>query len=170
MAKKRGNPNLQKGKRLPHQFQPGFDPRRNMDGAPPKLSKLKVLEAAFGGAIEPEFDKRATDRIKLWITEMTLPELREFCKRTDVAAFALAYAKRILRAIKDSDTKALEEIYNRAFGMPTSKVAFTDPEGNKNDGGIMFYLPDNGRGTPDTEQNSVEPQRDKAEQKAEDSE
>jgi len=149
----RGNPNL-KDKSNPQLFQKGYDPRRNLDGAPPKLDKLKVLEAAFGGPIEPAFNKKATDQVKLWLTEMTLDELKAFVKRKDIAAFALAYAKRIIRAIQDNNTKVLEEIYNRAFGMPTSKVALTDADGNSAEGGgIMFYIPDNGRASTIPEQN-----------------
>lgn len=166
MAKKMGNPNLVKGKRLPQQFQPGYDPRRNLEGAPPKPSKLKVLEAAFGGPIEPEFNKKATDQVKLWLTEMTLDELKAFVKRKDVAAFALAYAKRIIDAIQNKNTRVLEEIYNRAFGMPTSKVALTDGDGNDKEGGIMFYIPDNGRPTTNTEQNSAPVEVEKPEPKA----
>lgn len=156
-GKPRGNPNL-KDKENPQLFKKGYDPRRNLDGAPPKLTKLKVLEAAFGSTIEPEFDKRATDRIKLYLTELTLDELKAFVKRKDVAAFALAYAKRIIDAIQNKNTRVLEEIYNRAFGMPTSKVAVTDSEGNdKQGGGLVIYLPDNGRpatGTDETKENS----------------
>lgn len=161
-----GNPNLVKGKRLPQQFQPGYDSRRNLDGAPPKPSKLKVLEAAFGGPIEPEFNKKATDQVKLWLTEMTLDELKAFVKRKDVAAFALAYAKRIIDAIQNKNTRVLEEIYNRAFGMPTSKVALTDGDGNDKEGGIMFYIPDNGRPTTNSEQNSAPIEVEKTEPKA----
>lgn len=160
----RGNPNL-KDKSNPQLFQKGYDPRRNLDGAPPKPSKLKVLEAAFGGPIEPEFDKQATNKIKLWLTEMTLDELKAFVKRKDIAAFAMAYAKRIIVAIETKDTKVLEEIYNRAFGMPTSKVALTDGDGNDKEGGIMFYIPDNGRPSTNTEQNSAPIEVDKQEVK-----
>jgi hypothetical protein len=134
---KAGNPNLKKGLN-PQGFKKGYDPRRNLDGAPPKPTRLQVLEAAFGGPIEPEFERG--------ITEMTPAELRILVKRTDLAAFVILYAKRILKAIDDKDTKAMEEIFDRAYGKPTSRVALTDTEGNDKEGpGIVIYLPDNGR-------------------------
>lgn len=45
MARKGGNPELKK-----HHFKKGFDPNRNLHGAPKKLPRLKALmEALLGG-------------------------------------------------------------------------------------------------------------------------
>lgn len=142
---KAGNPNLKKGVN-PQGFKKGYDHRRNLDGAPPKPTRLQVLEAAFGGPIEPEFERGITIKTLRWLCEMTPAELRILVKRTDLAAFVILYAKRILKAIDDKDTKAMEEIFDRAYGKPTSRVALTDTEGNDKEGpGIVIYLPDNGR-------------------------
>lgn len=141
----RGNPKLRRGDN-PHGFKKGFDERRNLSGPPPKLSRLKVLEAALGGTIEPEFDRRITDRLKLWLSEMTIEELKRLIKRTDLSAMVLSYAKRIVAEHKSGETAVFEEIYDRAFGRPTSKTAFTNSEGDDTGGGLIIYLPDNGRG------------------------
>lgn len=168
MAKQRkydkpGNPKNKTGGN-PGQFKKGFDNRRNMDGAPIKPSRLKVLEAAFGGPIEPEFERGITIKTLRWLCEMTPAELKVLIKRTDLAAFVILYAKRIIKAIEDKDTRAIEEIFDRAYGKPTSKVALTDSDGNDKDGlGVVIYLPDNGRENPPTKEDSANPPMDKSE-------
>ena len=151
MAKKkpsdtpRGNPKNKTGDN-PHQFKKGYDPRRNYVGAPQKPTRLALLEKAFGNKIEPEFEKKSTIEILRYLCEITPAELRLLSTRDDLAAFVVAYAKRIIHAIDHNDTVVLEEIYNRAYGKPTSKLAFTDASGDDKDGGIFIFLPDNQRG------------------------
>lgn len=159
---KPGNPENKTGGNS-GQFKKGYDDRRHLDGAPPKVSRLQVLEAAFGGKIEPEFDKQITIKTLRWLCEMTPADLRKLVKRTDLSAFVILHAKCILKAITDKDTKAMRDIYDRAYGKPTSKVAFTDGEGNDKEGGIVIFLPDNKRGDTYTEGNSVQAPMDKSE-------
>ena len=150
-----GNPNIKKGIN-PQGFKKGFDPRRNLDGAPPKPTRLQVLEAALGGNIEPEFEKQITNKVLRYLCEITPDELRALVKRKDLSSFVTLHATCILDAIKNKDTKVMRDIYDRVYGKPTSKVAFTDPDGNDAAGGVIIYLPDNGRGdTYQTEGNSA---------------
>lgn len=150
-----GNPRIKRGDN-PHGFKKGFDERRNLDGPPPKLTKVQVLEAIVGGKVEPEFEKQLTIKTLRWLCEQTQAELKILIKRTDLSAFVILHAKCILKAITDRDTKVMRDIYDRAYGKPTSKVAFTDPEGNDTTGGVIIYLPDNGRGDAyQTEGNSA---------------
>ena len=109
-----------------------------------------------------------TIEILRYLCEITPAELRALSAREDLAAFVIAYAKRIIHAIDHNDTVVLEEIYNRAYGKPTSKLAFTDSSGDDKDGGIFIFLPDNQRGDGKdipTEQSSVQPPMDKKEVK-----
>lgn len=142
---KPGNPKNKTGENK-GQFKAGFDTRRNLNGPPPKLTKLQVLEGIVGGKIEPEFEKQLTIKTLRWLCEQTQDELKAIVKRKDLASFVILHAKCILKAIQDRDTKVMRDIYDRAYGRPTSKVAFTDSQGNDTDGGIIIYLPDNGRG------------------------
>lgn len=158
MAKQRrydkpGNPQNKTGSNK-GQFKAGFDDRRNLSGPPPKITKLQVLEGIVGGSIEPEFEKQLTIKTLRWLCEQTPAELRTIVKRTDLSAFVILHAKCILKAIADKDTKVMRDIYDRAYGKPTAKVAFTDSQGNDTDGGIIIYLPDNGRDAK-TEQDSA---------------
>lgn len=171
MAKQRakskaGNPNLKKGIN-PQGFQKGFDPKRNYDGAPRKPTRLELLEAAFGSKIEPEFEKQITVKTLRYLIEMTPVELRVLVKRKDLAAFVIGYAKDILKSIDDRDTKAMEAIMDRAYGKPTSRLTFTDSQGNDNEGpGIVIFLPDNGRqNMPPAKEDSAQPPMDKPEPK-----
>lgn len=166
MAKQRkydkpGNP-TNKG-----QFQKGFDERRHLDGAPIKPTRLKLLEAAFGGPIEPEFEKQVTTKTLRYLIELTPAELRILVKRKDLASFVIGYAKEILQAIADKDTKVMEKIMDRAYGKPTSRLTFTDSQGNDNDGpGIVIFLPDNGRPNMlPAKEDSAQPPMDKSEPK-----
>lgn len=164
-ANPRGNPKNKTGENK-HQFTKGYDPRRNYKGAPPKPTRLAVLEKAFGNKIEPEFEKSSTVEILRYLCEITPAELRVLSTREDLAAFVIAYAKRIIHAIDHNQTEVLEEIYNRAYGKPTSKVAITDSNGDDKEGGIFIFLPDNGREGTQTEQNSVHPTMNKKESKS----
>lgn len=140
-------------------FQKGFDPRRHLDGAPIKPTRMQILEAAVGGKIEPEFEKVTTIKTMRWLCEMTPAELRDLVKRKDLAAFVIGYAKSILKAIDSRDMRAMNDIFDRAYGKPTSRVAITDTDGNDKEGpGIVIFLPDNGRGDklPTAEQNSAD--------------
>lgn len=151
----RGNPKLKTGDN-PHGFKKGFDERRNLDGPPPKLTKLKILEGIVGGKVEPEFEKQMTIKVLRWLCEQTPDELRAIIKRKDLASFVILHAQCILDAIKNKDTKVMRDIYDRAYGKPTSRIQFADPQGNDADGGIIIYLPDNGRGdTYTSEENSA---------------
>ena len=151
-----GNPRLKRGDN-PHGFKKGYDERRNLDGAPPKPTRLQVLEAIVGGKIEPEFEKQTTIKTLRWLCEQTPAELRVIVKRTDLSAFVILHAKCILQAITDKNTKVMREIYDRAYGKPTSRLQFTDGQGNDADGGVIIYLPDNGRGDAyHSEENSVQ--------------
>lgn len=164
----RGNPKNKTGEN-PHLFKKGYDPRRNYVGAPPKPTRLALLEKAFGNKIEPEFQKQSTIEILRYLCEITPAELRALSTRDDLAAFVIAYAKRIIHAIDHNDTVVLEEIYNRAYGKPTSKLAFTDASGDDKDGGIFIFLPDNQRGDAKdipTEESLVSAPMDKKEVKA----
>lgn len=163
--KPRGNPKNKNGENK-HQFKKGYDPRRNYVGAPPKPTRLALLEKAFGNKIEPEFEKKSTIEILRYLCEVTPAELRVLSLRDDLAAFVIAYAKRIIHAIDHNDTVVLEEIYNRAYGKPTSKLAFAS--GDDKDGGIFIFLPDNQRGDGKdipTEQSLVPAPMDKKEVK-----
>lgn len=141
----RGNPKLRRGDN-PHGFKKGFDERRNLSGPPPKLTKLQILEGIVGGKVEPEFEKQMTIKVLRWLCEQTPAELEIIVKRKDLASFVILHAKCILQAIKDKDTKVMRDIYDRAYGKPTSRLQFTDSQGNDTDGGLIIYLPDNGRG------------------------
>lgn len=168
MAKQRtgrpkGNPALKKGEQPPNGFKPGFDPKRNLDGAPPKLTKLQILEHAFGMPIKSEFTKKATDEVKLMLTEMSLAELKVFAERTDVAVFAVAFAKNILENHKDKTTDVFEKIHDRAFGRPQSSVTLKGDDDGGSPKGLFIYLPSNGREVAETEQNTVSAPMDKSE-------
>ena len=159
----RGNPKLRTGDN-PHGFKKGFDERRNLSGPPPKLTKLQVLEGIVGGKVEPEFEKQLTIKVLRWLCEQTPEELKIIVKRKDLASFVILHANCILDAIKNKDTKVMRDIYDRAYGRPTSKVAFTDPDGNDAAGGVVIYLPDNGRGDVyQTEGNSAPSELNKPE-------
>lgn len=161
MAKQRrydkpGNPQNKTGENK-GQFKAGFDQRRNLSGPPPKLTKLQVLEAIVGGKVEPEFDKQLTIKTLRWLCEQTQAELEAIAKRKDLASFVILHAKCILQAMKDKDTKEMRAIYDRAYGKPTSRIQFADSQGNDTDGGVIIYLPDNGRGdTYQSEGNSAQ--------------
>lgn len=163
---KPGNPQNKTGGNK-GQFKKGFDERRHLEGAPPKPTRLQLLETAFGGTMEPEFEKQTTTKALRYLIEMTPDELRVLVKRKDLAAFVIGYAKDILKSINDKDTKAMETIMNRAYGKPTSRLTFTDSQGNDNEGpGIVIFLPDNGRqNMPPAKEDSAQPPMDKPEPK-----
>lgn len=150
MAKQRrydkpGNPQNKTGGNK-GQFKSGFDDRRNLNGPPPKLTRLQFLESVVGGKVEPEFEKQTTIKTLRWLCEQTPEELKAIVKRKDLASFVILHAQCILDAIKNKDTKVMRDIYDRAYGKPTSRIQFADSQGNDADGGIVIYLPDNGRG------------------------
>lgn len=97
-----------------HQFKIGYDPRRNLNGAPRKLlSKIADMGYTYG----------EISSTILTICAMTIDEIKAVSESPEATAIERMICKALLRDFEKGSLWNMETIINRAIGKPKETQA-----------------------------------------------
>lgn len=127
-------------------FVPGFDPRRNLVGAP--KSTLDELEQILGVKFTVALSKQDKFKIIESLMESSLAELKKIAENVNAPVFLVNIAMAMVLDTKKGSTYTIESLMDRFFGKARQEsVIIGDKESPVfiNQESTVIVMPSNGR-------------------------